>query len=126
MDLKKLNTRKACDQEVEIELKHPATGEPLGVFITVVGSESSRIAKEERNDKTPISDTLSKTTKEAMEKVINTAILGTVDWREFVFGGEELEYSETNVEKIYRKDGFDWIPAQVHRAINDLSLFMEG
>jgi hypothetical protein len=126
MDISKLNTREACNQEVEIELKNPASGEPLGVFITIVGIESSVMAERERADTTKVVDSFNKTAKDATNEIIERAILGTVGWREFEWKGKKLEFNKANVEKIYKKDGFEWLPRQVHIAINDLALFMKG
>lgn len=48
MDLATLDTVAACDAGAEIELKHPATGEGVGVFWRVLGKDSKACRDETR------------------------------------------------------------------------------
>lgn len=40
IDLASLDTQAACEQGAELELLHPATGQPLGVYLTLAGVDS--------------------------------------------------------------------------------------
>ena len=40
LDLASLDTAALCEQGAELELTHPATGAPLGVYLTLAGVDS--------------------------------------------------------------------------------------
>lgn len=149
IDLANLNTEVAGDKGAEIELVHPSTEAPLGIFITVLGKDSEvfrehgknrynedvrREAAASRRGKTvpPY------TAEELEEKAIETLILCTVSWRTEVKGegketvnkpclfykGEELAFNVPNCKKVYSENL--WIRRQVDTAIGDLENFMKG
>lgn len=137
MDLKQLNTKAACNQEVEFNLLHPATGEPLEaevpgcdepqpVLIKIVGGESDQMRDFERGRDASLSAVFAKNRKDRELDNIEKAIAATVGWSNFVFNGEVLEFNQTNLEKIYKKEGFEWISSQVNGRVGNLELFMKG
>jgi hypothetical protein len=132
-DIAELDTTKACDRGAEMELVHPVTAEPLGIFITILGKDSTvfrehireavndklrreQIARKRGKDLEP--DTVEKSEQESIELLT----LCTKGWRNMVMGGHELEFTPANVRKVYSE--YPWIRKQVDEGIANLELFM--
>jgi hypothetical protein len=138
-DLGSLNTSKGSDEGAEIELVHPVTGAPLGVFITVLGKHSEvfreairertnanvrKRALAERRGKEPELPTAERMEADATELLI----LCTVSWRTgdkptITFEGRELEFNVPNAKLIYEQ--LIWLRTQVDEAIGSLELFIK-
>lgn len=131
LDLDDISPTKACDKGYELELRHPATKKPLGVFITVLGKESSAYRQHirdieneairkrfERSQKGGEPDLPTAEKREKGEIALVAAV--TTGWRNVVLGGEELPFSEANARKLYAEP---WIRAQVDAAVHDLGNF---
>ena len=132
-DIAELDTTKACDRGAEMELVHPVTGEPLGIYITILGKDSTvfrehireavndrlrreQLARKRGKDLEP--ETVEKSELEAIELLT----LCTKGWRNMVMGGQELEFTPSNVRKVYTD--YPWIRKQVDEGIANLELFM--
>ena len=133
IDLATLDTTAACNKGAEIELKHPVTNAPLGVFITVLGRDSDTFKDYIRHS---INDQIR---KEAIAKkrgrdmevqtlemreadTIELLTVCTVGWKNVVMGGNELPFNVANAKRVYSDR--PWIRQQVNEAIGDLENFM--
>ena len=132
-DLAALDTIEACNKAAEIEILHPLTGAPTGVFISVLGKDSDvyrglvrGLADEKlRQQAVGRGDTA---TLEKMERQNNEALAAvTTGWRTgekrvITLNGEELEFSQSNARRVYERI----IPVreQVAEAVNNLENFM--
>jgi hypothetical protein len=140
LDLDSLDTAKASDVGAEIELKHPTTKKPLGIFITVLGKHSEvfreivRERTDERIAKAALSDqrgdepelpTAARTEARAIELLVAC----TLGWRSgdnstIFCGGEHLSFTVQNATTVYNR--FIWIREQVDTAIGNLENFIKG
>lgn len=133
IDLADLDPAAACAKGYELELVHPASKRPLGIFITVLGAESpeyqrhvrarveegqERHAAAERRGESPKPLTLDQIDKRA------AALLAavTTGWRGVVWEGAEMPFTEANARKVYESRRF--VRDQVDRAVHDLGNFM--
>ena len=142
IDLAAFDAATPCDAGAEIELLHPVSGAPIGIFITVLGKYSEvfvdhtrrssneylrkaqQLKKRGKEEETP-------TVEKFEEKSIDLLVACTVGWRTgdkktITFEGQALEFSRTNAAKIYGSPKLSWIRAQVDEAIADLGNFMKA
>lgn len=138
IDLASIDTVAACNQGVEVELRHPATNELLGIFWTVLGRDSDtyndyirdkvntmlrKKALAEKRGK----DLEIRTLEDAEAENIETLIVCSTGWRTgdkpvICFGGQELDFNVANAKKILTERA--WIRKQLDEAIGDLTNFM--
>jgi hypothetical protein len=127
MDLTTLDTGPLSESGVEIELRHPKTGAPLGSFLTVLGADSTAYRQAERRlliataKSGPVSE-LDAVTVEAAEAQLLAN--GTVGWRDLEIDGSAYAFNAENARRLYTR--FPWIAEQVRRAIHDRGLFLPG
>lgn len=143
LDLASLDTSAACDKGAEIELRHPTTNEPLGLFVTVLGKDSqifrdhvkqdvnARIRREALANKRG-KDLPPPTAEEAEDKATELLVVCTLGWRQRVegdkfketitFAGEELAFTVANAKRVY--ESLLWFRRQVDEAIGDLENFI--
>lgn len=140
LDIGSLDTVSACDAGAEIELKHPVSGVPLGIFVTVLGKDSQVFRNHTRqmvNERIRSEAVSRRRGKEAdirtLEQInaenVEILVLCTVSWRTGDKGcvlvkGEELAFNVPNAKKIYST--VPWIYDQVNDAIGDLANFIKG
>lgn len=139
LDLASLSAQKACETPFEFELKHPVTEEGLGVFISVVGTESeafkahtrkkanAALARQFKNQRRS-RDEAAPTVEQAEKDGIDLVVACTVGWRtgetpKITHAGKALEFSESNARFIYAER---WIRDQAAEAIGDLGNFMQA
>lgn len=139
IDLASISAKEACNKGYELELRHPVSLARLGVFISVVGSESDtfqghvrRKANERlrkqfadqrkgRGEEAP-------TVEEVEANAIELLAACTTGWRTgdkptITLAGEDLPFCEANARQLYAEK---WIREQVDEAIGDLGNFMAG
>lgn len=139
LDLASLDTVAACDAGAEIELLHPTTDAPLGIFISVLGRDSrvfkdytrqsinTRLRKEAVNRKRGRDPEVA--TVEAAEEDSTAALVAcTQGWRTgdvktLLFKGQDLPYSPPNALLVY--NALPWIKRQVDEGIGDLANFLK-
>lgn len=137
-DLGDLDTTVACDKGIEIELLHPASRDKLGVFVTVLGADSSAVKElltEFRRSNERQAATYKRQGKaefqpsSAMfeEFILNKAIVATTGWRtadkaSITLKSEELAFNVANAKKVFTQ--LPWVHVQVLQAIDDLQNFM--
>lgn len=142
-DLDSLDTGAACDKGAEIELKHPTTNEPLGLFVTILGKDSqvfrehvkqdvnARIRREALASKRG-KDVAPPTAEEAEDKATELLVICTLAWRQrnedgsfkdtITYKGEELSFNVPNAKTVYTN--LLWFRRQVDEAIGDLENFI--
>lgn len=135
-DAANLNTVEACNKPFEVEIKHPVSGEPTGLFISVLGQHSDIVRDRMRGMASAVLNmrasgkaATSKAKIDAIEeKGIDTLVAATVGWRSdgddghITLGGERLEFSAANARRLYSE--IIPIQEQVTEAINNLENFM--
>lgn len=145
-DLSDLDTASACNQGAEIELLHPHTKAPLGIFWGILGRDSDvfkdqvrqRVNEDLRraalNKKRGKSDDVL-TVEKAEERSIGLLVSCSTHWRtvtpegEFphlVLKGENLAFTQANAHKVLSHQGFSWIREQIDEGIADLENFMKS
>lgn len=134
-DLADLDTTGACNKGFELELLHPITKEPTGMFISVYGMHSDRYL-ELVNDRANKSMQQAATnrrmgkdpeleTAEDMDAKELTLLAGmTFGWREIKWNGEAFSFSVPNAIRLYKERM--WIKYQVNSAIYDIKNFMKA
>lgn len=140
-DLSTLDTKKACNQPILIQLKHPATGELLPAYIPVLGPDSdvfqqsvreqvnAKLRREAflRNRGKPIEAmTVEQTESETLDLL--TALIygseaeGGMKWIGVEWKGQPLDFTIPNIKMILTE--LSWIRKQIDEPLGDLQLFM--
>lgn len=150
MDILGLDTQKACDKSIEIELLSPVDQKSTGIFISILGKDSKvcqdynrdqmdeYLRKAHRAKKRGKEDELQTIAK--LEKVnISQSVNCMTEWRQtkdvgsrkmdnskptITFGKEELEFNQANARKLLER--LPWIALQIDDSREDLSLFMQS
>lgn len=139
-DLGNIDTVSACNAGFEVELRHPATNAPLGVFWTVLGSDSDvfrdyiKESANERLRKEAMSrkkgrDVEIKTIQDIEQETINMLTVCSAGWRTgdsqtITFKGESLPFNVPNVKKVLT--AMPWVRTQLDEAMSDLANFMKS
>lgn len=122
-DLASLDTVALCEQGAELELVHPGTGAPLGVFVTVAGLDSRtwRRAVDAQNEKRR-SRRGPATQEEALAGTVDILARCTLAWRGVAFEGEELPCTVENARMIYTR--LPWLREQVDLFASNRAFFL--
>lgn len=130
-----IDTVAACDAGAEIELLHPVTNEPTGMFVSVVGRDSTvfqgliakaadaerrRVFAAQKRGKVAEPKPYADSQREAVEMLA----AATKGWRNVVLDGAELEFSEANAIKFYSKRPA--FKTQIDEAIANLENFIKS
>jgi hypothetical protein len=134
-DLSSLDTIAACNKGAEIEIRHPVTRAPTGVFISVLGKDSDvyrgivrGMADESLRKQAIGKNALGDESLDRMEaKNIAALVAATTGWRTgdeqtVTLNGAQLEFSKDNARKVYAE--ILPIREQVAEAINEMGNFM--
>lgn len=142
IDFDSLDTSAASERGFELELVHPETKAPLGVFVNVIGMESpevkAEIRKEINRDRVKefqaarnSKDAAPKTIEEQEAETIRLAARVCKGWRTVIDGksepvihwkGEKLDFTADNLSRWLTH--FGWARTQVIEAANDLGNFL--
>jgi len=142
-DFAALDLTAAADTPVEIEIKHPVSGDGLGVFVSVVGAESATFqtylraqanaARRKAFEASRKGKQDEPTTVEQDEDDIIRAVAACMTgWRTVVDGisqpaivwdGRSLEFSEHNA-CLWLKQ-FRWVRGQINEATADMGNFIK-
>lgn len=140
IDLASFDTATPCNEGAELELLHPVSNAPIGIFVTVLGKYSKvfidhtrrnsneylrkaqMLKKRGKEEETP-------TVEKFEEKSIELLVACTVGWRtgdknSITFDGKDYEFSPTNAALIYSSPKLSWIRTQIDEGIADLGNFM--
>lgn len=128
MDLSKLDLTKSANEGAWITLKHPASGEELTAKIKVAGKDSTKynqITDDFRRkalDEMKSVKTITQRIEMAEEHANQLLAECTLDWKDIVLDGVNLEFTKENVSMVYKR--FFWIKEQVDLAIADRANFL--
>lgn len=138
-DLASIDPVAACNVGHEFELKHPSTEKPLGIFLTVLGSESDPVReyrREKLNERLRNESMAKKrgkdlpiqTVQDFEESTIEVLLITLVGWRmgdspTITFEGQQLEFNLMNARKVLTK--LPWIREQINEETN-LENFMKS
>lgn len=124
-------------ETAEIELQHPKTNVPLGIFITLYGKDSPKFKEVQRkqlNRRLELSqksrnNKMTMTAEELEKEQFDLLVACTKSWRtgdrqQVEFGENEwLDCTPDNARKIYEATG--WLKEQVDQEIGDRSSFLK-
>lgn len=149
-DLSALDTGAGSDKGAEIELKHPVTKKPLGIFISILGKHSQTfrdVVKDRQNEalrKRALAERqggdVEPVSAEEMEAAAtDLLVVCSTGWRTvtkdakgevisetptITFEGKALEFNVPNARLIYSR--LIWLRTQVDEAVGNLELFIQG
>lgn len=145
-DLGQLDTTTACETTHELELKHPVTNEPLGMFIEHRGSDSAEvmaITRRQTNELLRRSFTAQRKGKDDEPETIESLtdrgtrvlVAATVAWFQrdskgkrvegFEFGEGRMAFTPEAAADLYSRPGFTWLRRQLDEAVGDLGNFIK-
>ncbi len=117
-------------EAIEIELKHPETGDPLGAFVSIMGPEHPKrkqaVFKAQRAFQKQFNKhgKITKDPEEAYDEATDELISITVGWRGFKNEDDtEFKFTPENVRKIYSETELAWIRNQIIAAKDDAERF---
>lgn len=139
IDIADFDTIAASDRGAEFELKHPSLGKALGVFIKVLGSDSSewrehttanrnkRIQASFKAQRGIVKSVDTPTAEEIDADAVLLLTRCTVGWRTgdvptMKYRGENLEFNAMNCQRVYTEQ--PWVEKQVDEFIGDISNFL--
>lgn len=117
-----------------VEIKHPATGERIGLTIHLMHEDSKPLQDLQRKWQNEALKTRGRgLTAEKLEvRTLERLVTATAGWEwgedengePCTFNGEQPEFSAANVRKVYKD--MTWIKAQVADALTDEATFFRG
>lgn len=127
-DLACLDTAALCEQGAELELTHPATGEPLGVYLTLAGVDSKAWRKATAALAEKRLGRRGKVSAEEMQAAgLEILARCTLAWRSGInsivrIDGEEMPCTPENARELYER--FPWIFEQADRFASDRGSYL--
>lgn len=142
MDLGKLDTVAACDAGAEIELLHPVSKDPIGVFVSIRGKDSNAFKmhirqsinaklnqqRANRNRRAP-----QLTLESSEDEALDALVVCVTGWRtveggesfpHIKFNGEELTFNAVNAKRLMA--ALPWMKQQLDEEIGDLENFLKS
>ena len=140
-DFAALDLAEAADKPFEFEIKHPESGDGLGVFVSVVGAESAtfqayiraegnkarrrQFEQQRKGREEPM------TLEEEEETILRALAACMTGWRSVIdgqdepvimWGGNRLQFSTDAAIKWLKQ--FRWVREQVNKATADIANFI--
>jgi len=129
LDLAALDTKKGAEEGFQLELRHPTTKKPLGIWIHVLGSDSdayrAHMDEVERQISKAVIDERRTdfTHEEKQAREIEHLIAVTRGWSDNItLDGAKLSFSQDAARKLYAR--FRWIREQLDKAVHDRANFL--
>lgn len=129
MDLLTLDTKAHAQAGAVLSLEHPATGEPVGVEINLMGSDSEAFRGKKRELERARADKLRRARSRSAVDLSTTdnescALLAacTTGWTGVEKGKKEIPFSVQAAEEIYME--LPWIREQVDAFVGDRANFL--
>jgi len=114
--------------ERRIAIKHPATDEPVGLYITLLPDTHPQVRAASRkatNDRMLGRGKVTAEKLEASRLDVLAASVGGWSWEgDLTFHGEKPEFSETALRKLFKE--LTWVSDQVDLALGDRAEFFRG
>jgi hypothetical protein len=138
MALNDLNTKSAADAGIDIELFHPASGVPLGITITMHGSDSQAYTDAERKISNRQREHAKRTRDfsagldydQQQAALVERMTACFIGWSEKgkktieLDAGIELEATKENFRKLITDRGFFWLRQQVQTGMDNVTNFL--
>lgn len=128
LDLAALDTSLGAEEGRELEVLHPKTGEPIGLRITLLGTDSEAYQKAVRAQQRRAMDRLAhnrkrRSTPEELEAE-SIELLATITrgWGPFNLGGKDYPYNHPNAVALYQR--FGWIREQADAFAGERANFL--
>jgi hypothetical protein len=140
MDLSKLDVRAQAAKPAEIELVHPVTKKPLGIFWRTIGRDADEYRRhafaqaDARNEAQAQMRAKNKhaveefTAQSMYDEQVQDLVFLARGWRDgeeegvFNEGEKKLEYSADSADYVLRK--YPWIHEQVAAGVGNRAVFM--
>lgn len=130
MDLAELDTRKGAEEGFELQLHRPQDGQPVPIWITVMGADSEsyqnamHTLQRRRADKFTRNKKFVVTPEDVEEDALELLACATSTWRaEVTLDGKPFPaFSKAAARDLYRR--FRWIREQVDAAMGDRANFL--
>jgi tRNA splicing endonuclease len=131
MDLRSLDTRKACNESTPLVLIHPVTGDDLGTTIHLLGIDSDAYKnatkkQQERILKQAMRNRNMGGIESAERERMSLDLLASciVGWDGLELDGQALPFSYDNATRVIEE--FPWIREQVDKAVHDRGFFVKS
>lgn len=131
IDLSALDTKKGAEEGFKLDLRHPKTGELLGIWIHVLGADSDAYHELLREFKRGRAEILKRnmranfSSEEAETEALDLLAGMTRAWSEnMTLDGERLVFSSGAARKLYER--FRWIREQVDAGVHERGNFLPG
>ena len=131
IDLSALDTKKGAEEGFKLDLRHPKTNEPLGIWIHVLGADSETYHEQMREFRRRRTELLKRNMRatfspeEAEAEGLDLLASVTRAWSEhMMLDGEKLIFSTGAARKLYER--FAWIREQVDASIHERGNFLPG
>lgn len=109
-DVNTIDLVPGAEQGAELQLRHPVTGDPIDIWVTVYGPDSRR-AEESRAALNRAASTDPNPQADGKVRVAEARAKITMNWRGMGWKGEELPFSYDNAVMVYTER--QWIGDQV-------------
>jgi len=128
IDLAALDTSRGAEEGRELDVRHFQTGEPIGLRITLLGTDSETYQKAVRAQQRSMQALLLKnrrhrvTAEEMEDNALDLLVALTRGWSPFNLDGQDYPYSPANARALYRR--FGWIREQADQYAQERANFL--
>lgn len=152
INLANLDLAEAGEVIFDLEILHPKTDEPTGMFVQIVGMHSEAVRDIVRRNTNEIlkrdfeaqrkGGSKPPTMEESDRRGADVLAAGTVGWftkeistkpgeadkivQGLPFGETRLQFSRSEAVKLYTNPGYEWLRKQVDKGIGDAGNFLPG
>lgn len=123
-DLATLDTIATAEQGAKLELRHPATDEPLGAVLVLAGADSKTYRRHEAATLNRFLDRMAKgkrgkgkSAEEQEREGVEMLVACTLNWSGVVLDGTELPCTPENALMLYTR--MPWVKEQAREFIMD-------
>lgn len=128
-DFANLDLTVAANEGAEVELLHPVTGEGLGSFVSILGTDSDRYKermnklRNKRIEAAKKAETIDMTAEDLDQQNVDLLVACTTGFRDLVLDGEPVVFSATIAQQMYTR--FSWMRDQIDREIGNRANFLK-
>jgi len=126
-DLAELDTRAGSSAGAQIDLRHPGTDQPLGMWVRIMGpdaDETQKIARDINRRRREVLAKDRRTERSSEEHVaddIEFLVAVSIAWL-LVLDGAEVEFSKARAREVYER--FPWIRRQLNLEAYNFANFL--
>lgn len=133
IDLAALDIKTGAEEGRKLDLVHPTTGEPLGMWILVLGADSEAYLEQMREFNRRSIERLKRnqraklTPEESEAQSLEVLVAITRGWSDNIkLDGQLLPFSAENARRLYADKRLGWIPEQIYRGVHDRANFLQS